>query len=108
MAGERMLKRFDFVTRAAVAAWTPQLQAQGYSGKPIRVLVGYAPGGSEDAGIRPRAKVLEPLLGQPLVMENKPGAAGRVATEIIPRATPDGYTLYYADSGPLTVAPHLI
>jgi tripartite-type tricarboxylate transporter receptor subunit TctC len=102
-----MLKRFAAVILAAAAAWAPQLHAQGYPGKPIRVMVGYAPGGSADAGIRPLAKVLETLLGQPLVMEYKPGAAGGVAMEIIAKASPDGYTLYYADSGPLTVAPHL-
>ena len=92
---------------ATAAAWAPQLQAQGYPGKPIRVVVGYAPGGSADAGIRPLARVLETLLGQPMVMEYKPGAAGGVAMEYIAKAPPDGYTLYYADSGPLTVAPHL-
>src|SRR4051794_40114046 len=81
--------------------------AQGYPVKPIRVLVGYAPGGSADAGIRPLAKVLEPLLGQPLVIEYRPGNAGGVAMEAIARAPADGYTLYYFDSGPLTIAPHL-
>ena len=91
----------------AAASWLPQVQAQGYPNKPIRVLIGYAPGGSADAGARPLARALERLLGQPLIMEYKPGAAGGVAAEFIRRAPPDGYTLYYADSGPLTVAPHL-
>jgi tripartite-type tricarboxylate transporter receptor subunit TctC len=91
----------------ALAAWAPSLHAQGYPSKPIRVLVGYAPGGSADAGIRPLARVLETSLGQPMVMEYTPGAAGSVAMERIAKAPPDGYTLYYADSGPLTVAPHL-
>jgi tripartite-type tricarboxylate transporter receptor subunit TctC len=103
----QFLQRFVAVTLSACAAWAPQLHAQGYPNKPIRVLVGYAPGGSADAGIRPLAKVLEPLLGQPMIMEYKPGAAGGVAMEFIAKAPPDGYTLYYADSGPLTVAPHL-
>ena len=81
--------------------------AQGYPNKPIRMFVGYTPGGSADAGIRPLAKVLEPLLGQPIVMEYKPGNAGGVAMEAIARVPNDGYTLYYFDSGPLTVAPHI-
>src|SRR4051794_22662725 len=81
--------------------------AQGYPTKPIRVFVGYAPGGSADAGIRPLAKVLEPVLGQPMIIEYKPGNAGGVAMEYIARAPADGYMLYYADSGPLTAAPHL-
>ena len=81
--------------------------AQGYPSKPIRVLIGYAPGGSADAGVRPLARALEPLLGQPLIIENRPGNAGGVAMELMVRAPADGYTLYYFDSGPLTVAPHL-
>ena len=106
-----MLKRIAAMVQAGVlataAAWAPQSNAQAYPNKPIRVVVGYSPGGSADAGIRPLAKVLENLLGQPMVMEYKPGAAGGVAMEYIAKAPPDGYTLYYFDSGPLTVAPHL-
>jgi tripartite-type tricarboxylate transporter receptor subunit TctC len=81
--------------------------AQGYPAKPIRLMIGYAPGGSAEAGARPLARALEPLLGQPLVFEYRPGNAGGVAMEAIARASADGYTLYYFDSGPLTVAPHL-
>jgi tripartite-type tricarboxylate transporter receptor subunit TctC len=81
--------------------------AQGYPNKPIRLLIGYSPGGSAEAGARPLARVLEPLLGQPLVFEYRPGNAGGVAMEAMARAPNDGYTLYYFDSGPLTVAPHL-
>ncbi len=92
----------------AVLAWSSQLQAQGYPNKPVRVVIGYAPGGAADAGIRPLARILEPLLGQPIIIENKPGAAGGVAMEFIAKAPNDGYTLYYFDSGPLTVAPHLV
>ncbi|HEV8109696.1 MAG TPA: tripartite tricarboxylate transporter substrate binding protein [Burkholderiales bacterium] len=81
--------------------------AQGYPSKPIRLLIGYSPGGSAEAGARPLARALEPLLGQPLVFEYRPGNAGGVAMEFMARAPNDGYTLYYFDSGPLTVAPHL-
>src|SRR6266571_3684609 len=81
--------------------------AQAYPSKPIRLMIGYAPGGSAEAGARPLARALEPLLGQPLVFEYRPGNAGGVAMEAIARAPADGYTLYYFDSGPLTVAPHL-
>jgi len=102
-----MLKQFIGFFLAGYAAWSPLIYAQGYPTKPIRVVVGYAPGGSADAGIRPLAKALEPLLGQSMIMEYKPGAAGGVAMEYTAKAPPDGYTLYYFDSGPLTVAPHL-
>ena len=85
----------------------PAAMAQAYPNKPIRVLVGYAPGGSADAGIRPLARALEPLLGQPIIIEYKPGNAGGVAMEQIAKMPADGYSLYYFDSGPLTVAPHI-
>ena len=81
--------------------------AQGYPNKPIRLMLGYTAGGSAEAGARPLARALEPLLGQPLVFEYRPGAAGGVAMETIAKAPADGYTLYYFDSGPLTVAPHV-
>jgi tripartite-type tricarboxylate transporter receptor subunit TctC len=89
-----------------VAALSAAL-AQGYPNKPIRLLIGYAPGGSAEAGARPLQKALEPLLGQPLIFEYRPGNAGGVAMEAIAKVPADGYTLYYFDSGPLTVAPHL-
>ncbi len=91
----------------AAAVVAAPAQAQTYPAKPVRVFVGYAPGGSADAGIRPLAKVLEPLLGQPIIIEYKPGNAGGVAMEAIAKMPADGYTLYYFDSGPLTVAPHV-
>ena len=81
--------------------------AQSYPAKPMRLMIGYTAGGSAEAGARPLARALEPILGQPLVFEYRPGNAGGVAMEAIAKATPDGYTLYYFDSGPLTVAPHL-
>jgi tripartite-type tricarboxylate transporter receptor subunit TctC len=92
---------------ALCAAWTGVAQAQPYPNKPIRVMVGYAPGGSADAGARPLAKALEPLLGQPIIIDYKPGNAGGVAMDLIAKAPADGYTLYFFDSGPLTVAPHM-
>ncbi len=83
-------------------------QAQSYPSKPVRIVIGYSPGGSADAGIRPLARALEALLGQPMVIDYKPGNAAGVATEFMAKAAPDGYTLYFFDSGPLTVAPHLL
>jgi tripartite-type tricarboxylate transporter receptor subunit TctC len=81
--------------------------AQSYPNKPIRLMIGYTAGGSAEAGARPLARALEPLLGQPVVFEYRPGNAGGVAMEAIAKAPADGYTLYYFDSGPLTVAPHI-
>jgi len=92
---------------ACLVALTGGVAAQGYPSKPIRLVIGYAPGGSAEAGARPLAKALEPMLGQPLVFEYRPGNAGGVAMEYTAKAPADGYTLYYFDSGPLTIAPHL-
>jgi len=93
---------FGCLFALACGAW-----AQSYPAKPIRLVIGYAPGGSAEAGARPLAKALEPMLGQPLVFEYRPGNAGGVAMEFTARAPAYGYTLYYFDSGPLTIAPHL-
>ena len=82
-------------------------QAQSYPNKPIRVSLGYTTGGAADGAMRPLARVLEGILGQPIIIEPKPGAAGAVAADQIAKATPDGYSLYFADSGPLSIAPHL-
>src|SRR5438309_1757741 len=92
---------------ALLAASLSTAHAQAYPSKPIRLMIGYTAGGSAEAGARPLARALEPLLGQPLVFEYRPGNAGGVAMEAIARAPNDGYSLYYFDSGPLTVAPHL-
>jgi tripartite-type tricarboxylate transporter receptor subunit TctC len=81
--------------------------AQSYPAKPIRLMIGYTPGGAAEAGARPLARALEPLLGQPLVFDYRPGNAGGVAMDALAKATPDGYTVYYFDSGPLTVQPHV-
>ena len=101
-----MIQR-TLVAAACLLTLVPAAMAQSYPNKPIRLLIGYAPGGSAEAGARPLQKALEPLLGQPLIFEYRPGNAGGVAMEAIARAPNDGYTLYYFDSGPLTVAPHL-
>jgi len=103
---ETMMAKQGFALVAA-CAFSAAAFGQAYPSKPVRVVIGYAPGGSADAGIRPLARALEPLLGQPVIIENKPGNAGGVAMEFIAKAPADGYTLYYFDSGPLTVAPHL-
>src|SRR5437016_7398669 len=104
--GAATMLRFAAVA-ALLATSLSTAHAQAYPSKPIRLMIGYTAGGSAEAGARPLARALEPLLGQPLVFEYRPGNAGGVAMEAIARAPNDGYSLYYFDSGPLTVAPHL-
>jgi tripartite-type tricarboxylate transporter receptor subunit TctC len=99
------MKRLAFVLLAALSC--QQTLAQSYPNKPVRIMVGYAPGGAAEAGLRPLTRLLEPIFGQNVLIDYKPGAAGGVAMEQMVKTPADGYLLYYFDSGPLTVAPHL-
>lgn len=89
---------------AAVLVAGPAL-AQSYPSKPIRLVVGFSPGGGNDLIARIVAARLQDKLGQPVVVDNKPGAQSIVATELVARAAPDGYTLLIAASGALTINP---
>ena len=102
-----MFKRMTVIALSWLAACAMQVHAQSYPNKPIRLVLGYTVGGAADAIARPLVRVLEPILGQSIVIEAKPGAAGGVAADFISKVTPDGYTLYLADGGPFTTAPHL-
>lgn len=79
--------------------------AQNYPSKPIRLIVGYGPGGM-DSSARLFANALNDVLGQPVVVENRPGATSMIAAEMVATAPADGYTLFYSDSG-LLAGPQL-
>jgi tripartite-type tricarboxylate transporter receptor subunit TctC len=81
----------------AGAAW-----AQPYPGKPVRILVGYAPGGSVDMVARLMAQKLTVSFGQPVLVENRPGAASNIAGDITAKSPPDGYTLLVSGGGALS------
>jgi tripartite-type tricarboxylate transporter receptor subunit TctC len=91
------LPRRKFLLLAAGAAALPaaarSASAQAYPTRPVRIVVGFAAGGSTDIGARVIGQWLHERLGQPFVIENRPGAGTNVATESVVRAPPDGYTL---------------
>lgn len=84
-----------------------QVNAQGYPAKPIRLLVPLAPGGGNDTVARLVGNRLTESLGQQVVVENRPGGAGVIASDIVAKAPADGYTLYLA-STTFTAAPSLV
>jgi len=75
------------------------VQAQGYPNKSIKIMVGYPPGGSTDVPARIVGQKLAEVLGQPVVIENKPGASGNIGAELAARALPDGYTIFWVSIG---------
>jgi tripartite-type tricarboxylate transporter receptor subunit TctC len=81
--------------------------AQNYPSRPIRLTVGFPPGGNADFGARVIANKLAKTLPATIVVENRTGAGGSIAVQIVSRAAPDGYTLLWASTGALTVAPIL-
>jgi tripartite-type tricarboxylate transporter receptor subunit TctC len=80
---------------------------QAYPNKPIRLIVASSPGGPNDLVARMIAAPWGELLGRPIVVDNRAGAAGTIGSELVARATPDGYTLLVGFPGPLIIAPLL-
>src|SRR5947207_12102715 len=79
--------------------------AQDYPTKPVRIIVGYAAGGGNDIIVRVMTPEMQKGLGQPVIVENKPGAQSIIAAETVARAPADGYTLLMGPSGPMTINP---
>jgi len=76
-----------------------------YPSKPIRILIGYAAGGGNDIIVRSMQPELQKGLGQPVIIENRPGAQGIIAADLAAKAAPDGYTIMMGPSGPMTINP---
>ena len=89
---------------AAPAALAPAAAQSGYPNRPIRLIVGFAAGGGNDIFARLVGEKLSQLLGQSVVVENKPGAGGRLAPEYVTQQLPDGYTLFVGPSGAMAIA----
>ena len=91
------MRRFAFFSLLTVWGAGNSL-SETYPGRPVRMLVGFPPGGGTDIMARFLAPKLSEYLGQPFVVENRPGAATNVATDMVAKAAPDGYTLLFTTS----------
>ena len=89
----------------AVAQPASTGSGQAYPVKPVRILVGYVPGGGVDTTARIMAAALTEFWGTQVFVENRPGAAGNIATELAAKATPDGYTLVLCNIGSHSITP---
>jgi tripartite-type tricarboxylate transporter receptor subunit TctC len=87
------MRRSSVVVAALVAAAGASAHAQSYPSKPLRAVVGYPPGGIADVTARLVGQKLNEALGQPLVIENRPGASGAIASERVAKSPADGYTI---------------
>ena len=93
---------------AAMILAIPAAQAQQYPERPIRFVLGYAAGGGPDVTARVTAQHMSQLLGQSVIVENRLGAGGVVASQAVLGAPADGYTLLIGETGQLGIVPHLI
>src|SRR5258708_819548 len=82
--------------------------AAGYPEKPVRILTPFSAGSVTDLLARPLAAKLSEAWGQPVVVDNRTGAGGAIAAEIVAKATPDGYSLLVGASGPTVINPLLV
>jgi tripartite-type tricarboxylate transporter receptor subunit TctC len=94
---------------AAMVTTTGNAAAQSapYPGKPIRLVIGFAPGGAADIVARSMSDALGKALGQPVVVDNKPGNGSSIAADIVAKSAPDGYTLLIASPSSISVNPAL-
>src|SRR3989475_12095464 len=92
---------------AALLAAAASAAAQGYPSRPITLVVGFAPGGGTDTVARVMQRKLGEYLGQTIVVENRAGAGGTIAADVVARTNPDGDTSLLAPIAALARSPHL-
>ena len=97
-----------FSTAICAAVFAPAAHAQSpWPSKPVRIVIGVSPGSGSDLLARALAQRLTPGWGQSVVVENRPGAATNIGTEVVARAAPDGHTILFGIDIGLTINPHL-
>ncbi len=99
---------FALFLTAVAAAVSPDNRAQaqgGYPNKPVRIIVGYAAGGGTDVVARVIGEKLAERLGQPVVVENKPGGGARIAVDYVATQPADGYTILIGGGSELSISP---
>ena len=106
MKGIQMLCRGALLVLCAIQAVPVGAQTAPWPSKPVRLIVGYPPGGGTDLTARLVADRLSPALGQPIIVENRPGAGSNIAGELVAKSAPDGYTLF-ASAGAMSTNPSL-
>src|SRR5216110_278904 len=97
-----------FLLACAALVLAMGAQAQQWPSKPVRVIVNVAPGGVADVTARVLGARLTETLGQPFVVENRPGGDGYIGFEAVARSDPDGYTLAYSPGSSMMIAPHIV
>src|SRR5262247_4524455 len=93
------------LSAVALGVLTQPSAAQQFPAKPITMVVPYAPGGNVDVTTRVLQAAIGDALGQPIMVENRPGGAGMIAGDYVARAAPDGHTLLVGSNGPVILGP---
>lgn len=104
---QRRLFTVGLTALLASTALPATAQTAAWPSKPIRLVVGFAPGGGTDVMARSLSQILSESLGQPVVIDNKPGASGNLAATDVSKAAPDGYTFLVAPTSVETANPYL-
>jgi tripartite-type tricarboxylate transporter receptor subunit TctC len=102
-----MIQQLSVALALVAAAGTAAAQAPAYPNKPIRLVVGFAPGGAADYVARAMSDAFSKAMGQTVIVENKPGNGSSIAAELVAKAAPDGYTLLIASPSSISVNPAL-
>ena len=105
--GSALLRLLAIIGVLAAVPADAQTASRPYPERPVRIIVPIAAGGAPDIAARLLGDRLSEALGQPFVVENKPGSNGNIATEQVVKAAPDGYTLLLAPDSTLTINPHV-